>query len=624
MKGLTLTQKEQARLQVLNGILEGQISVDEAAEVLGVSERHVWRILAEYRKEGAAALAHGNRGRRANNSIPEEARTQVVALARTRYARVNHTHLTELLAEREEIVLGRSTVRRILVGAGMASPRRRRPPLHRVRRQRMSQEGMLVQVDGSVHAWLEERGPRCTLLLAIDDAISTVPYALFRHEEDTHGYFLLMQELIRRCGVPLALYSDRHAVFKYVPGSHQSPAPTQFGRAMAELGVEQIFARSPEAKGRVERANGTFQDRLVTELRLAGARTISEANQVLWAFLTRFNKRFGVPPAQSTNAYRSPDPDLNLAGILCFKHSRKVARDNTVKYNWHTLQLLPSSERSTYVGAHVVVQERLDGKLVVCYQNQIVPTQEAPPRPGVLRTLNATRGLGSVTVENLAAGMDTNGIGGHERERLGAMTAILQIASSERSTRRRRCAARHARVLGFTAWSARGPGPGGKRRLDGGGKLAGSTLVCQHKSLSKPNRPYPGSATASWCPPDSERHSRSWQRHRGEPRCRHGHQRDRWSRARKTGSDDRDRPGLAAGRLTTDRESEAVHPKAQPPRPPTPRQRARWKAVQRAKRRGLSLRAIARELGISRITVRKYVEASSPPVYPDRELAAHS
>ena len=512
MKGLTLTQKEQARLQVLNGILEGQISVDEAAEVLGVSERHVWRILAEYRKEGAAALAHGNRGRRANNSIPEEARTQVVALARTRYARVNHTHLTELLAEREEIVLGRSTVRRILVGAGMASPRRRRPPLHRVRRQRMSQEGMLVQVDGSVHAWLEERGPRCTLLLAIDDATSTVPYALFRHEEDTHGYFLLMQELIRRCGVPLALYSDRHAVFKYVPGSHQSPAPTQFGRAMAELGVEQIFARSPEAKGRVERANGTFQDRLVTELRLAGARTISEANQVLWAFLTRFNKRFGVPPAQSTNAYRSPDPDLNLAGILCFKHSRKVARDNTVKYNWHTLQLLPSSERSTYVGAHVVVQERLDGKLVlqrrflnvvsywpeiasrkaspqscqargqvamkrfsrpilrtdvvilvVCYQNQIVPTQEAPPRPGVLRTLNATRGLGSVTVENLAAGMDTNGIGGHEREGLGAMTAIGR--------------------------------------------------------------------------------------------------------------------GLAAGRLTTDRESEAVHPKAQPPRPPTPRQRARWKAL---------------------------------------------
>ena len=490
-----MTQKEQARLQVLNGILEGQISVDEAAEVLGVSERHVWRILAEYRKEGAAALAHGNRGRRANNSIPEEARTQVVALARTRYARVNHTHLTELLAEREEIVLGRSTVRRILVGAGMASPRRRRPPLHRVRRQRMSQEGMLVQVDGSVHAWLEERGPRCTLLLAIDDATSTVPYALFRHEEDTHGYFLLMQELIRRCGVPLALYSDRHAVFKYVPGSHQSPAPTQFGRAMAELGVEQIFARSPEAKGRVERANGTFQDRLVTELRLAGARTISEANQVLWAFLTRFNKRFGVPPAQSTNAYRSPDPDLNLAGILCFKHSRKVARDNTVKYNWHTLQLLPSSERSTYVGAHVVVQERLDGKLVVCYQNQIVPTQEAPPRPGVLRTLNATRGLGSVAKEGARHHGYTGKRGYHPLLAIAAGTG--DVLMSRLREGRANTARGAAHFLRETVGRVRYAGANGRLtlRADSGFYTHGVVSVCrkmdvrfsitirQHKSL---------------------------------------------------------------------------------------------------------------------------------------------
>ena len=142
METLTLTQKEQARLQVLNSLLAEHMTLDQAATLMGVSARHTRRILAAYRREGAAALAHGNRGRRANNSIPEEARTQVVALARTRYARVNHTHLTELLAEREEIVLGRSTVRRILVGAGMASPRRRRPPLHRVRRQRMSQEGM--------------------------------------------------------------------------------------------------------------------------------------------------------------------------------------------------------------------------------------------------------------------------------------------------------------------------------------------------------------------------------------------------------------------------------------------------------------------------------------------------
>ena len=506
MGELTLTQREQVRLQVLNGIVGCQISVDEATEVLGVSERHVWRILAEYRKEGAAALAHGNRGRRANNAIPEETRTQVVALVRTRYSGVNHTHLAELLAEREGIVLGRSTVRRILVGAGMASPRRRRPPRHRVRRQRMSQEGMLVQVDGSIHAWLEERGPRCTLLLAIDDATSTVPYALFRQEEDTHGYFLLMQELIRRCGVPLALYSDRHAVFKYVPGSHQSPAPTQFGRAMAELGVEQIFARSPEAKGRVERANGTFQDRLVTELRLAGARTISEANQVLWAFLTRFNKRFGVPPAQSTNAYRSPDPDLNLAGILCFKHSRKVARDNTVKYNWHTLQLLPSTERSTYLGAHVEVQERLDGKLVVHYKGRTIPTQEAPPRPGVLRALNGARGHNFNTDRFLNGGVHK-----HLREQLAALESV---------------------------------------------SVEGEQVMADGTSRNGTN----GIRTRS----------------------------------------------------------------ASPLRKPTPRQRTRWEAVQEAKRQGLSLRAIARELGIHRETVRKYVDAKNPPVYRRRVKASIS
>ena len=555
MKGLTLTQKEQARLQVLNGILEGQISVDEAAEVLGVSERHVWRILAEYRKEGAAALAHGNRGRRANNSIPEEARTQVVALARTRYARVNHTHLTELLAEREEIVLGRSTVRRILVGAGMASPRRRRPPLHRVRRQRMSQEGMLVQVDGSVHAWLEERGPRCTLLLAIDDATSTVPYALFRHEEDTHGYFLLMQELIRRCGVPLALYSDRHAVFKYVPGSHQSPAPTQFGRAMAELGVEQIFARSPEAKGRVERANGTFQDRLVTELRLAGARTISEANQVLWAFLTRFNKRFGVPPAQSTNAYRSPDPDLNLAGILCFKHSRKVARDNTVR------QAVGISRGSIYyrprsVGeAGLGLMRRIDelhleypfagsrmmrGLLrqegLSCGRRHIATLMRRMGIEALYRKPNTSRRRPGHTVypyllrglevsrPNQVWAMDITYIpmargfvylaavmDWHSRKVLAWRVSVtmdtdfcVQLAYPPTASFERTV---HLR------WSARG-GPGAI------GRQASSVTTSIKTKSSLPRK-----------------------RHRGEPRCRHGHQRDRWSRARKTGSDDRDRPG---------------------------------------------------------------------------------
>jgi len=230
-----------------------------------------------------------------------------MALARKRYLGVNHTHFTELLAEREGIILSRSTVRRFLTGAGIPSPRHRQFPRHRYRRERMPQEGMLVQIDGSHHRWLEERGSWLTLLLAIDDATGTAPFALFQKQENTEGYFRLMRGIIQQKGIPLALYSDRHFAFRYNGKAKEALEgaltekrnPTQFGRAMREMGVTQVFARSPEAKGRIERANGTFQDRLVTELRLAGARTLEEANQVLQEFLPRFNERFSVPATQS-------------------------------------------------------------------------------------------------------------------------------------------------------------------------------------------------------------------------------------------------------------------------------------------------------------------------------------
>jgi transposase len=209
MKGLTLTTKEQTRLSILNTVLERRCSVAEAAQLVGVSERHMWRLLAAYRKEGAAALSHANRGRMPINVTPPNIQAQVVTLARDRYKGVNHTHLTELLAEREGIVLSRSTLRRLLSGAGLPSPRHRLPPRHRCRRERMPQEGMLVQIDGSCHQWLGERGPWLTLYLALDDATGTVPCALFREQEDTEGYFRLMKGIIQRRGIPLALYSDR-------------------------------------------------------------------------------------------------------------------------------------------------------------------------------------------------------------------------------------------------------------------------------------------------------------------------------------------------------------------------------------------------------------------------------
>ena len=254
----------------------------------------------------------------------------MVHLARTVYAGANHTHLSELLSEREGI--GRTTLRRILVNAGLSSPQRRRPPKHRVRRQRMPREGMLIQPDDGHHPWLWNRRSPFALLLAVDDATGTVVDALFSEREDAHSYFVLMRGLVQFRGVPVALYTDRHGVFKHTPGSGLDGASTQFSRAMDELGIQMIFARSPQAKGRVERTAGTFQDRLITELRLAGTSSIGAANTVLEQFLPRFNRRFQVPPQYPEPAFRPLDPELSLGTLLrCFKHRRRVPRDNSAR-----------------------------------------------------------------------------------------------------------------------------------------------------------------------------------------------------------------------------------------------------------------------------------------------------
>jgi len=394
MKELTLNKKEQARLQIMNLVLQGQCKMAEATSLMGVSERHIWRLLAAYRKDGAAALAHGNRGRIPPNIVTEEQRMAVLELAKGTYAGFNHTHLTEMLEERDKLQLSRSTVRRILIAEGLRSP-----PKHRSRRERRSQEGMLLQVDGSRHDWLQGRGPYLTLVGSIDDATGTV-YALFREQEDAHGYFLLLEEIIKSKGIPLALYSDRHSIFK-VPARESETLeeqllgkrePTQFGRAMLELGIQAILALSPQAKGRIERLWRTFQSRLISELRLAGISTIEEANEFLKIFLPRFNSRFGVVPTEEGLAYRQPDTSLCLEGVLCFKYQRTVASDNTISFDGHALQLLESPQRSSYAHAKVEVQERLDGSLVVVYQGNILATKKASPLAVTLRARPGKRG----------------------------------------------------------------------------------------------------------------------------------------------------------------------------------------------------------------------------------------
>ena len=244
---LTLNTQEQKRVIVLNRLLVGQLTAAEAAVLLNLSERQVRRLCAAYRKEGAAALAHGNRGRKPVQTISEEVQHQVIQLATTTYTGCNYQHLRDLLAERDGIELSRTSVRRILLAAGIASPKQQRRRQHRRRRVRYAQEGMLVQIDGSRYAWLEERGPWLTLLAAIDDATGTLAAAVFREEEDAAGYFLLAQQLLEQYGRPLALYHNRYGIFAQTSQATEADTleeqlagkqdPTQFGRLLEELEI---------------------------------------------------------------------------------------------------------------------------------------------------------------------------------------------------------------------------------------------------------------------------------------------------------------------------------------------------------------------------------------------------
>ena len=384
---------------VLNQVEGGRMRGREASEVLGLSLRHVRRLLAAYREEGAQALAHGNRGRKPHNVLDKGVRMRVSELGGSTYAGCNNQHLTELLVEREGITLSRSSVRRILLGAGIRSPRKRRAPKHRSRRERYPQEGMLLQIDGSRHDWLEGRGPYLTLIGAIDDATGKVPYALFREQEDAQGYFLMLHHIVGSCGIPMALYHDGHGIFersKREPESLEEQLegrrkPTQFGRLMEELGITSILSRSPQARGRIERLWGTFQDRLVSELRLAGASTLDEANRVLWGFLPRYSQRFAVSAAQLGSAYRELEEGLIPEEVFCFKYRRRVGTDNVVRFGGDRLQIVPTNGRASYARARVEVHERMDGSLAVYYQGHLLATKPAPPEAPLLRVRNIER-----------------------------------------------------------------------------------------------------------------------------------------------------------------------------------------------------------------------------------------
>lgn len=396
-----LNDKEQKRLKVLNLTISSKLSKTQAAEILGLSVRHTKRLLAAYRKEGAAALAHGNRGKRPVHALSPEVKNKVIQLARSKYTGFNFSHFTDLLEERENTKLSRSSVRRILLQDGLPSPRRRKAPEHRSRRNRFPQEGMLLQIDGSPHDWLEGRGPRLCLIGAIDDATGKVPYVHFQEKEDSQGYFRMLREITRKYGIPLALYHDRHSIFEVsadkLPSiedqlTGQKPL-TQFERLMQELGIASISANSPQAKGRVERLWNTFQDRLASELRLAKACNMEEANRVLADFLPRFNRKFAIKAVEPGLAYRQVSDGFKPDEYFCFKYQRTVGTDNVVQFGTLRFQILPSHGRTSYARCKVEVHQCLDGGLAVFYEGKRLSFKKAPLEPAKLREVVTSTSL---------------------------------------------------------------------------------------------------------------------------------------------------------------------------------------------------------------------------------------
>jgi len=367
-----LSQKELQRVAVISSCVKGDLACARAAELLDLTPRHVQRLKSRYRQGGEAALAHASRGRPSPRRLPERMRARILQLARTRYAGFNDHHLCEKLCEVEGFSLGRETLRRLLRSAGIGSPRKRRAPTHCQRRLARAREGEMLLLDASLHHWLEDRGPQLTLLGFLDDATRKVPVAEFFPSEDARGYFRLLRRLLRRFGVPLSFYGDRHGVFvrnddhwsveEQLAGRRQ---PTQFGRALLQLGVTYIAANSPQAKGRIERLWGTLQDRLTSELRLAGASDIETANEVLRGFLPDYNRRFGRASRETEKAWRPAPAELDR--ICCFHHQRSVSNDNVVQWDGRRFQIPPQPQRFSFAGAKVQLYESLEGRVAIYY-----------------------------------------------------------------------------------------------------------------------------------------------------------------------------------------------------------------------------------------------------------------
>ena len=374
------TQEELRRLHIIEKVLEGGLKQVEAVEVLLLSSRQIRRIVRRVKREGQQGIVHRSRGRPSNRKIADQLKEKVIKLYRKSYKGFGPTLACEKLLERDGVSLSDETLRGWLIESGDWKRVRKRKK-HRQWRERKKHPGEMVQMDGSHHAWFEDRGEPCVLMGYIDDAKGNA-FGRFYDHEGTMPAMDSFKRYIGRRGLPLEVYLDGHSTYKStakptIREQLEGVEPlSEFERAMKELGVEVSHAHSPQAKGRIERLFRSFQDRVIKEMRLRGIRTIEEGNRFLAEYLPVYNKRFSVRPREKEDLHRPLPKGLDLDAILCIKTERTLRNDFTVAHNHKLYQIEQATKASK-----VIVQDRMDGSVRITYQSQPLKFREITERP---------------------------------------------------------------------------------------------------------------------------------------------------------------------------------------------------------------------------------------------------
>jgi DNA-binding Lrp family transcriptional regulator len=367
---LLMSHKERERVSVLGQILDGRISQVIASQKLDVSPRHISRMLQRYKQDGASTIISKQRGARSNRTLIPAFKETVMAIVKAKYPDFGPTFASEKLLELDHLKISKETLRNWMIGAGLRTETHRKKKRIHQQRQRRLHMGELVQIDGSFHDWFEGRADSCCLIVFIDDATSKLLALRFVPRETTQAYFTTAKSYFENYGRPIAFYSDKHSIFRInTPEAEKSTGKTQFGRAMAELGIELICAHSPQAKGRVERANGTLQDRLIKELRLANISCIEEANAFVPAFIEKHNQRFATLPALEGDAHRHDMPDddtLNL--IFSHQEDRVLSKNLELSYKNNIYQIQSDTQSYTMRKSVVKVCDSACGNITILYK----------------------------------------------------------------------------------------------------------------------------------------------------------------------------------------------------------------------------------------------------------------